>query len=71
MANQAKADAPPQNLDIEASLLGSLLIDSDAFIKIGDMLSAEDFFDEQHRVIYAAMRALHDKRAPVDILSLS
>jgi replicative DNA helicase len=71
MANQAKADAPPQNLDIEASLLGSLLIDSDAFIKIGDMLSAEDFFDEQHRVIYTAMRALHDKRAPVDILTLS
>jgi replicative DNA helicase len=71
MANQAKADAPPQNLDIEASLLGSLLIDSDAFIKIGDMLSADDFFDEHHRVIYAAMRVLHDKRAPVDILTLS
>jgi replicative DNA helicase len=71
MANQAKTDAPPQNLDIEASLLGSLLIDSDAFIKIGDMLSADDFFDEHHRVIYAAMRVLHDKRAPVDILTLS
>jgi replicative DNA helicase len=35
--NQAKASTQPQNLDIEASLLGSLLIDSDAFIKIGDM----------------------------------
>lgn len=71
MANQIKADSPPQNLDIEASLLGSLLIDSDAFIKIGDMLSADDFFDEHHRVIFAAMKVLHDKRAPVDILTLS
>jgi replicative DNA helicase len=71
MANHIKADAPPQNLDMEASLLGSLLIDSDAFIKIGDMLSSEDFFDEHHRVIFTAMRSLHDKRAPVDILTLS
>jgi replicative DNA helicase len=58
-------------LDVEASLLGSLLIDSDAFIKIGDMISADDFFDAQHNRIFAAMRALHDKRSPIDILTLS
>lgn len=51
--------------------MGSLLIDGDAFIKIGDMISADDFFDEHHRQIFAAMRALHDKRSPVDILTLS
>jgi replicative DNA helicase len=69
--NQAKASTQPQNLDVEASLLGSLLIDSDAFIKIGDMISADDFFDAQHNRIFAAMRALHDKRSPIDILTLS
>jgi replicative DNA helicase len=71
MANQAQASTQPQNLDVEASLLGSLLIDSDAFIKIGDMISADDFFDAQHRRIFAAMKSLHDKRSPIDILTLS
>lgn len=65
------ASTPPQNLDVEASLLGSLLIDNDSFIKIGDMLQPDDFFDEKHRTIFTAMRALHDKRSPVDILTLS
>jgi replicative DNA helicase len=69
--DQVKASTQPQNLDVEASLLGSLLIDSDAFLKIGDMISADDFFDAQHSRIFAAMRALHDKRSPIDILTLS
>jgi replicative DNA helicase len=69
--DHVKANTQPQNLDVEASLLGSLLIDSDAFIKIGDMISADDFFDVQHSKIFAAMRALHDKRSPIDILTLS
>jgi len=70
MADKTKVEAP-QNLDVEASLLGSLLIDSDAFLKIGDMISADDFFDAQHARIYGAMKALHDKRSPIDILTLS
>jgi replicative DNA helicase len=69
--DHVKANTQPQNLDVEASLLGSLLIDSDAFIKIGDMISADDFFDVQHSKIFAAMRSLHDKRSPIDILTLS
>ena len=70
-ARPASTNTPPQNLDVEASLLGSLLIDSDAFIKIGDAIQADDFYDEKHRVIFAAMRSLHDKRSPIDILTLS
>lgn len=71
MARTIKDENPPQSLDIEASLLGSLLIDSDAFIKIGDQIQADDFFDEKHRLIFAAMKTLHDKRSPIDILTLS
>lgn len=62
---------PPQNLDAEASLLGSLIIDSDSFIKIADQISTEDFYNDQHRLIFTAMRSLHDKRSPIDILTLS
>jgi len=61
----------PQNLDVEASLLGSVLIDADALVKVGDTVSGDDFFDQRHRAIFNAMRALYDKRSPVDILTLS
>jgi replicative DNA helicase len=71
MARAIKNDSPPQSLDIEASLLGSLLIDSDAFIKIGDQIQPEDFYDDKHRMIFTAMKQLHDKRSPIDILTLS
>jgi replicative DNA helicase len=70
VADKVKVESP-QNLDVEASLLGSLLIDSDAFIKIGDMISADDFFDVHHARIFSAMKALHDKRSPIDILTMS
>jgi replicative DNA helicase len=66
-----KGSTPPQNLDIEASLLGSLLIDGDSFIKIADMLKADDFFEDKHRKIFSAMATLHNKRSPLDILTLS
>lgn len=68
---KAATGTPPQNLDAESSLLGSLLIDSDGFIKIADQISGADFYDERHRIIFEAMRALHDKRSPLDILTLS
>lgn len=61
----------PQSLDVEASLLGSLLIDADAFVKIGDMLRTDDFYDERHRAVFAAMSELYNKRSPLDILTLS
>jgi replicative DNA helicase len=61
----------PQNLDAESSVLGSLLIDGDSFTKIADLLHSEDFFDERHRHIFACMQALHDKRSPIDLLTLS
>lgn len=71
MARTTKSGSPPQSIDIEASLLGSLLIDGDAFIKIVDQIQADDFYDEKHRMIFSAMRSLYDKRSPIDILTMS
>ena len=71
MAKAALSDSSPQNPDAEASLLGSLIIDSEAFIKIGDVVRADDFYNDQHRLIFTAMSSLHDKRSPIDILTLS
>ena len=68
---KTKAGIPPQNSDAEASLLGSLLIDSDGFIKIADTLNPKDFYDPKHQAIFGAMQTLHEKRRPIDILTLS
>jgi len=69
--DKAGSNAPPQNLEVEASLLGSLLIDGDGFVKISDMISPQDFFDDRHQLIFTSMRSLYDKRSPVDVLTLS
>lgn len=61
---------PPQNLEAENSLLGSLLIDRDAIIKIADLVRPEDFYRENNQKIYEACLDLFKKREPIDILSL-
>lgn len=66
-----QAKIPPQNLEAEASLLGSLLIDSEAIVKTADVVSSDDFYDPKHNLIYAAIKKLYDKRKPIDILTLS
>ena len=61
----------PQNLEAEQSLLGSILIDKDSLIRIGDSLSADDFYDEKHRKIFEGMIDLYRKHEPIDLLSLA
>jgi len=61
---------PPQNLEAEESLLGSILIDKDAILKISDLVRAEDFYHEAHGKIFEAMLELFQKREPIDLLSL-
>ncbi len=62
---------PPQNIEAEASLLGALLIDADAIVKVADTVSADDFYDPKHTHIYAAIQKLYNKHSPVDVLTLS
>ncbi len=69
--DSATTDSVPQNIEAEASLLGSVLIDPDSFIKISDSLSSDDFFDPRHAKIYQAMQTLHELRSPIDLTTLS
>ena len=62
---------PPQNLEAEASLLGAILIDGDALVKIADSVRPDDFFDARHKHIYEAILALYERRSPVDVLTLA
>lgn len=61
---------PPQNIETEQSVLGSLLIDKDAIVKVADLIRPDDFYKDTHRMIYEAMLEIYEKREPVDILSL-
>ncbi|MEO8065269.1 MAG: replicative DNA helicase [Candidatus Doudnabacteria bacterium] len=62
---------PPQNLEAEQSVLGSLLLDRDAVIKIADLITSDDFYDQRHRIIYLGILRLYDERASIDILTVS
>lgn len=62
---------PPQNVDAEQSILGAILIDPEAIIKITDSLSPDDFYREDHHIIYEHMLKLFEKRKPIDMLTLT
>lgn len=69
--NETGSHQQPQNTDAEASLLGSLLIDGDAMVKIADSIDGDDFFDPKHKYIYEAAKSLYESRSPIDVLTLS
>ncbi len=62
---------PPQNLEAEQSVLGALLIDKDAIIKVADVVAGDDFYKDAHQMIFEAMLELYEKREPIDVLSLA
>ncbi|HSJ56953.1 MAG TPA: replicative DNA helicase, partial [Anaerolineae bacterium] len=61
---------PPQNVEAEEALLGSLLIDPDAIIRVAVILKPEDFYREKNGWIYETALALHERREPIDFLTI-
>jgi replicative DNA helicase len=62
---------PPHNIEAEQSLLGSLLIDKQAFDKIADIINPGDFYKESHRQVFEVMVNCFSKQEPIDILTVS
>ena len=65
------SNLPPQNIEAERSVLGSLIIDRGAINKVADFLRPEDFYNRAHQNIYKAVFTLFEKREPIDLLSIS
>jgi len=61
---------PPNSIEAEMSVLGSILIDSDAVVKIAEFLRPEHFYKEAHSDIFSAMLNLYDKREPIDLVTV-
>lgn len=62
---------PPQNIEAEISTLGALMLDSNAVIRVTDILKPEDFYRPQHQTIYAIAIDLFEHHQPIDVLSVS
>jgi replicative DNA helicase len=62
---------PPQDLESEKALLGSLLLSSDALFDISDIVNAKSFYAAKHQIIYEAIETLVNNKEPVDLLTVS
>ena len=60
----------PQSPDAERAVLGSILINNNAFYRVITLIDTEDFFRDAHRSIFAAMRTLADQSREIDLLTL-
>jgi replicative DNA helicase len=59
------------NLEAESFVLGSVLLENDAILKILDILRPDSFYREAHRKIYRAMLELFDSNEPIDLITLT
>ena len=71
-ATTARAERlPPQNLQAEMSVLGSMLLDNEVIPDVARFLKKNDFYSPDHQTIYDATLALFDEGHPVDVLLLT
>ncbi len=66
-----RIDAPPHSLEAEQTVLGALLMDPEAMIKVSEMLRPEDFYDPTYRTIFSAIFDLYHEHQPIDIITVS
>lgn len=59
----------PHGIEAEKSVIGCILLDKDAIIKVADILEAEDFYHDHHRFIYEACIELFQKSEPIDLVT--
>ena len=64
------AHLQPQNLEVEKVVLGALMVDSDAFSVVSEILKPDTFYDPKHQKIYEAIQTMNMEERPVDIMTL-
>lgn len=70
MTNNIENKLPPQSIDAEKSVLGCLMLDKNAIIKVADLLWPDDFYKKSHQDIYEAIIDLFKKNEPIDLLAV-
>ena len=71
MVSPALERLPPQNIEAEQALLGSLLVDRDAIIKVAPSVRQADFYRQSHGLIFQAILDLYNRRVPADYMTVA
>ena len=71
MMGLVESRTPPQNLDAEQSVLGSILLDNEVYATLEGMLQPEHFYKEGHRKIFRAITRLFRRGEPMDLVTLT
>ena len=66
----AQLRIPPHSIEGESSVLGGLLLDNDAWDRVGDILVDSDFYRYEHKLIYAAIGSLVNASKPADVITV-
>lgn len=69
--SQAFLQGQPHSTDAEKTVLGAILLDPEAIIKVSDLLKPEDFYDPVHKLIYQAVLELHERHEVIDFVTVS
>ena len=62
---------PPHSIEAEQSVLGGLLLDNQAFDRVADLISADDFYRDDHRRIWRHIAKLAEAGKPADVVTVS
>jgi len=62
---------PPQNMEAEQSVIGSVFLDKEAIYKVMRILSPNDFYSESHKLIYEVLLDLNDNALAIDLLTVT
>ncbi len=68
---QLKQRIPPNSMEAEQSVLGSMLLDKEAVAAAAEVLHGEDFYSDAHREIYEAILDIYDRGMPADLVTLA
>ncbi len=66
--NDINGKLPPQAVEVEEAVLGSLMLERDAFYQISDILNAQSFYLDKHQTIFAAIHNLINQGKPIDLI---
>ncbi|AIS53571.1 replicative DNA helicase DnaC [Thermoanaerobacter kivui] len=61
---------PPQNIEAEQSVLGSMLLSRNAIIDVSEIIKADDFYKESHKKLFEVMMNMFEKDIPVDLVTV-
>lgn len=71
MANEKNTKLPPQDLESESSVLGALMLDKNAILKVADILEPDDFYHPSHQKIFRVILDLFKNSSPIDLLTVT